>query len=67
MLGFEPADTASTAGVAAAGNGAATTPKTSANATTGILDFTGEGSKYFNLQIMVDVVFVGLAVCISMT
>ena len=63
MLGFGPADTASTAG-AAAGNGAATTPKTSAVATTGVLGFTGEGSKGFNLQFMV-VVVVGLAVCIS--
>ena len=61
MAGFGPTDKAPN--VSATGGEAGTTPANSPNSTTGILSFTGGGSRAFNLHIMV---VVGFAVCISL-
>lgn len=61
MLGFGPADKASKASVT--GNGVITTAEPSSNVTTGVLGFTGEGTRCFNLHI---VAVVGLAFCINL-
>ena len=62
MLGFGPTDGASTASATGKGVGAA--PGVSANDTTGVLGFTGEGSRGFDPHVMT---VVGLALCIGLS
>ena len=61
MFGFGPANGASTASPTA--NGIGTTPGNSSNATTGVLGFTGEGSRSFGFHVSA---IVGLVLCISL-
>lgn len=62
MLGFGPPNGART--TSATGKRIGTTPGNSSNATTGVLDFTGKGSRCSSLHV---VAVFGLALCISLT
>ena len=61
MFGFGPANEAGTA--SATGNGSGTTPGNSSNATTGVLGFTGKGSRCSHPHV---VAVIGLALCIGL-